>query len=155
RRCGEAGVVAALTAVADVELQLPAVGVVEPGEDAQQRALPAAAGADDGDHLAVGDLQRHVPDRLDRPASAAQERLVESADADRRDTIVSMHVGSLLAFGVDRSRRPRSPAAGTGPVPRSRRPGTTCRRDLPRSPGRRASRWPGRTPGSGSATPGR
>ena len=37
----------------------PAVGCVQPGDQAQQRRLSAAASPDDGDHFATTELEAH------------------------------------------------------------------------------------------------
>ena len=43
----------------------PGVGVLEAGDDAQDRALAAPGRAEQDEELAVGDLQRDVADGLD------------------------------------------------------------------------------------------
>jgi hypothetical protein len=56
--------------VGAVDLDRPAVGLLEPGDDAQQRRLPRAARAEQRGQRAVRDLERHavqrdeVPERL-------------------------------------------------------------------------------------------
>jgi hypothetical protein len=54
----------------------------DPGEDLEERALPAAARADDGHELAVADVEADVLQRLDVPAFERAVDLVEARDRD-------------------------------------------------------------------------
>ena len=56
---------------------------VEPGEDAQQRRLPAAARADDADELARRDAQVDVVERDAREPWRAGIFLAQARDLDR------------------------------------------------------------------------
>ncbi len=51
--------------VATVDRDHPVRDLLEPGECAEQRRLPAAGGADERDELPVLDAQRHVVERDD------------------------------------------------------------------------------------------
>ena len=50
----------------------------EAGDGAQERGLAAAVGADEGDDLAVCDLERHAVEDRQAPAAADRERRNES-----------------------------------------------------------------------------
>ena len=60
------------------------VGLLQGGDQAQHRALAAAARAEDGDELAVADLERHVVQRHQRSAPAGRESLAGVTELDRR-----------------------------------------------------------------------
>ena len=59
--------------------KVPGVRLVEPGDQPQQRALAAAAAADDGDELAGGDMQVKLVQHARRA-----ELLDEAAHGERR-----------------------------------------------------------------------
>src|SRR6266540_688188 len=91
--------------------------MVEPGEDAQQRGLAAAAGADDAEELTRLDLQ---VDGIERQyaALAAHIFLAQPGDVDRSATPLDhahpppRHTGTL-AHHIDARCKARKPAAGT------------------------------------------
>ena len=60
----------------------------QPGEDPQQRRLPASARADDGDELTGGDVGIERGDRLDRDVTA-----VRVPDVAQRDRSAAVHFG--------------------------------------------------------------
>jgi hypothetical protein len=57
------------------------VGVVQPGHDAQQRALAAAAGAQDGDEVVLGHVQI---------GGLQGQRRAPLAEAKRRSTLLHL-----------------------------------------------------------------
>jgi len=57
--------------------------VLEAADDAQQRRLAAAGGADEGDELVVGDVEADILERLDLVAALA-EQLADLLDGDFR-----------------------------------------------------------------------
>ena len=52
------------------EAHAPGRGAIEATEEVQERALPRAAGADDGDQLAAGDVEGDAAQRVDLPGAA-------------------------------------------------------------------------------------
>ena len=77
------------------------VGHGQAGHEVEQRALAAAAGAHDGEELALGDLQAHAVERGHRPVTLA-ELLADVLDDQRR---------RHRSLGADYSRAGKRPQA--------------------------------------------
>ena len=68
------------------DLDLPGVGVLEPGDRAQKRALAAAGRSDQHGELAVRDVEIDASDGVNRSVA-----LVKGADSDVRHAVRSVH----------------------------------------------------------------
>ena len=130
-----------------VEQHLAGGRLVEPGDDAQQRALAAARGAEDGDEVVLGHLQVGGLQRQRRRAPASRRKAAAHA-ADRKDVA---HDAGLARWSRE-EREQRGPALRLrrGVERRRCRPaGDRCRAGTPwsapsrcRAPGARWRRTP-------------
>src|SRR5882724_1175152 len=104
------------------EDDLAAVGLDEPGDHPEQRALAAARGPEEGEKLAGGGVEGYLVDRDD-----GAERLAEPAHAERRRGAAHRRRRAPRAAGITaRSRAPSAPTTPGTSSPRGRYPGRTC-----------------------------
>ena len=118
------------------EDDLPAVGLDEAGHHAEERALAAARGPEEGEELAGRGVERDVVDR-----DHGAERLAEPADGERRRGAAHRRRRARVNA---RSRAPSAPTTPGTSSPRDRYRGRTCAGRA----GRRARASPDR-PGAG------
>src|SRR6185503_369297 len=94
-----------------IDLDVAALGFVEAGEDAQQRALARAARADERDTLAAAERQHRVADcRGTTLALAHRVRVTDVADVDPLPAVVA--VTATLERRMRRTRRRPDRVAG-------------------------------------------
>ena len=90
---------------------MPAVGLLEAGDDPEQARLARAGGAEEGDELAVADLQRDVVEGEEAP-----ERLRDGTDLDAHGaSSPACRERNALAAIVARATSVRSDAAANAP----------------------------------------
>ena len=111
-------------------------GGLEAGDHPQSGRLAAAGGADEGEELALADLERQVAHRV-YGASAAAEALVEAFQPDRERHAASPSPRSAGRSAGSAAGRTRAGRWAPRPAPRRPSPCPSARRSAPR-------RWRGR-----------